>query len=156
LIVIRRGWALACFAIEISRTPLRPVAFTFSVSTVSGRMNPPMESSEAAFHSVLLQLFLVVASCAALVPPVTGERKHSVVQGDIDPLRINTREIDEQLETVGELADAAGIHSAVALLLSPSCRFPNLRLISFCSCEYHRPRFVASALPSIRRLPVRI
>lgn len=36
---------------------------------------PPMESPEAAFHSVLLQLFLVVASRAALVPAFTGERK---------------------------------------------------------------------------------
>ena len=49
-----------------------------------------MESSEAAFHSVLPQLFLVVASRGALVSAFTGERKHAVVQGDIDPLRIRS------------------------------------------------------------------
>ena len=57
-----------------------------------------MESPEAAFHSVLLQLFLVIASGAALVTAFAGDRKHSVVQGDIDPLWISTGEIDEQLE----------------------------------------------------------
>jgi len=35
---IRRGCALGCLAIEIASTPLRPVAFTFCVSAVSGRM----------------------------------------------------------------------------------------------------------------------
>ena len=36
--VIRRGCAFGCFGITISNTPLRPDAFTFSASAVSGRM----------------------------------------------------------------------------------------------------------------------
>jgi hypothetical protein len=38
LTAIRFGCALACLRIETPRTPLRPVALTFSASAVSGRM----------------------------------------------------------------------------------------------------------------------